>query len=273
MTRDAGTDARSTFPANLDWGHDGAARAAGRGDVLVVVDVLSFSTTAATAVARGVELIPCAWDEDAVEVAARRGAEAAVRRTEVPSRGRYSLSPLTFVDAPPGARVVVKSPNGATCVRHAADVADLFVGSLINATATADAAAEAAARTGRPVTVLACGERWGTPGADGPLRFAVEDLVGAGAVLSALDGASGFALSPEASAAVAAFREARPTLEAFLLGCESGRELVDASFPGDVRHAARLDSVDLAVAFADGRLVARRAVPRARPGAPLRSGR
>jgi len=76
----------------LDWGHDGAARAAARGDVLVVVDVLSFSSAAATAVHRGVELLPCGWYEDPAELAARHAAEVAVRRQDVPASGRYSLS-------------------------------------------------------------------------------------------------------------------------------------------------------------------------------------
>src|SRR5262245_38477945 len=179
--------ASSVSRARLDWGHDGAARAATRGDVLVVVDVLSFSSAAATAVHRGVDLRPCGLEEDPITIAAQHGADAAVGRREVPSRGRYSLSPLTFVDAPRGARVVMKSPNGATCVRHASSLQTILVGSLLNAAATARAARSESERTGRPITVLACGERWRAPGTDGPLRFAVEDLLGAGAVLAGLE--------------------------------------------------------------------------------------
>ncbi|MCE9637535.1 MAG: 2-phosphosulfolactate phosphatase [Planctomycetes bacterium] len=237
----------------LDWGHDGAARAAGRGDVLVVVDVLSFSSVAATAVHRGVELLPCGWDEDPVELAARHAAQTAVHRRDVPSRGRYSLSPLTFLDAPRGARVVLRSPNGATCVRHAGSVPELLVGSLLNARATAWAASDAAERTCRPITVLACGERWAAPGSDGPLRFAVEDLLGAGAVLTGLEDRG---LSPDAAAAVAAFRDAAPAMEQHLLRCESGCELVAAGYREDVRHAAQLDLYEEAVALVERRLVA-----------------
>ncbi len=252
MTRSASADRQSGPRVGLDWGHDGAARAAARGDVLVVVDTLSFSSAAATAANAGVELVPCGADEDPAVLAARLGAEVAVRRRDVPSRGRYSLSPLTFVDGPRGARVVVQSPNGATCVRHAHSVPDLFVGALLNARATALGAAEASRRTGRRITTLACGERWTTPGADGPLRFALEDLLGAGAVLAGLED---LGLSPEAAAAVAAFRSAAPSLEEHLLRCESGRELDEAGFPNDVRHSARLDLYDVAVTLVERALV------------------
>jgi 2-phosphosulfolactate phosphatase len=254
MTRPASSDGPTVPHVGLDWGHDGAARAAARGDVLVVVDTLSFSSAAATAAHAGVELVPCGADEDPAVLAARLGAEVAVRRRDVPSRGRYSLSPLTLVDGPRGARVVIQSPNGATCVRHAASVPELFVGALLNARATALAAAEASRRTGRRITTLACGERWTTPGADGPLRFALEDLLGAGAVLAGLEH---LGLSPEAAAAVAAFRFAAPAIEEQLLRCESGRELVDAGFADDVRHAARIDLYDVAVALVGRKLVAR----------------
>jgi hypothetical protein len=102
-------------------------------------------------------------------------------------------------------------------------------------------------------SVVACGERWAAPGVDGPLRFAIEDLLGAGAVLDALAGAR---LSPDAAAAVAAFRAAASSIEEHLLRCESGRELVDAGYGDDVRHAARIDAYEHAVVQLERRLVA-----------------
>jgi len=125
------------WPARLAWGRRGAREAAGRGDVLVVVDTLSFSSAVATAVARGATVLPYAGDE-----VPPADAEVAARREDVPARGRFSLSPLTLLDAEPGIRVAIRSPNGAACVRHGRRVPRLLVGTLLNAGATAEAARE-----------------------------------------------------------------------------------------------------------------------------------
>ena len=72
---------------------------------------------------------------------------------------------------------------------------------------------------------------------DGSLRPAVEDLVGAGAVLDALGGHP----SPEARAAVAAFLDAAPDLPSVLASCASGGELAARGLAADLRLAAEHD--------------------------------
>lgn len=212
-------------PARLAWGRAGARAAAARGDVLVVVDVLSFSSAVATAVERGAVVHPGARGE-----AAPPGAERAVPRSRVPAEGRFSLSPLTFLGAASGTRVHLPSPNGALCVREAAELPHVLVGSLLNAGAVARAAAAA----GPPVTVLACGERY----ADGSMRVALEDYLGAGAVLAAMPARP----EGDATTCARAFRIARGRLLRMLRECASGRELADRGFGGDVEHSARLDA-------------------------------
>src|SRR4051812_25534388 len=85
LTMDGPWDQRG-YRRRLEWGRRGARLAAERGDVLVVVDVLSFSTAAATAIAHGGIVCPCAWDDDPAALAARVGAEVAVRRRSRPRR-------------------------------------------------------------------------------------------------------------------------------------------------------------------------------------------
>jgi 2-phosphosulfolactate phosphatase len=144
--------------------------------------------------------------------------------------GPSSLSPVSLLGIPPGSRLELASPNGATVSLAAADAgAVVLAGCLRNA----EAVAAAARRLGGPVGVVAAGER--RP--DGSLRPAVEDLVGAGAVLHALGGRP----SPEARAAVAAFLDAAAHLPATLAGCASGRELAARGHAADLRLAAELD--------------------------------
>jgi 2-phosphosulfolactate phosphatase len=100
---------------------------------------------------------------------------------------------------------------------------------------------------------VACGERWPEPAGDEPLRVAVEDELGAGAILAAL-AARGHSLSPEADVSAGAFRSAAPRLDDLLWDSGSGRELRAKGLAADVRHAARLDLYDCAPAMQDGRL-------------------
>ena len=109
------TVAQDSYRCRIEWGRRGTEHAARRGDVLVIVDTLSFSTAVATAVHHGAVVYPCAEGDDPSSFAARVGGEAAVRRSDVPEKGRFSLSPLTYDSVEAGTHIVLWSPNGATC--------------------------------------------------------------------------------------------------------------------------------------------------------------
>jgi 2-phosphosulfolactate phosphatase len=96
----------------------------------------------------------------------------------------------------------------------------------------ASAVAQVAQQEGR-VAVIAAGERW----ADRSLRPAIEDLTGAGAVISGLTGG----WSVDAELATVAFAHARDHLSRMLSDCDSGRELAQLGFHQDIELAAQLD--------------------------------
>lgn len=243
--------AGETLRARLRWGRDGAAAAAVAGEVVVVVDVLSFSTCVVAACQAGAWVVPCADRGRAAARAERHGARLARRREE--AGDGPSLSPPSLASLAPGTGVVLPSPNGSTCVERAAAAPAVWVGALVNAGAVAQAAAADAGARGLDMTVLACGERWAQPGEDGALRVALEDLVGAGAVLAQLAEA-GAALDPDARAAVGAFEAVRDDLEGSLLGCPSGVELVERGFVQDVAWAARWNVAKAAPRYQAGLL-------------------
>jgi 2-phosphosulfolactate phosphatase len=232
--------AQSPYRCRLDWGRHGARAAVERQDILVIVDTLSFSTAVVTAVQRGGLVYPCAEDEAPGALAQRISGEVAVRRRDVPARGRFSLSPLTYLHLAPGTRIVLASPNGATCSRYARAVPFLFIGALVNAEAVATVVSHLLDTTNRCVTIIACGERWQPPTVDGALRIALEDYLGAGAILASLRHEH----SPEARVCAGAFTHSRHDIATLLWECGSGRELRAMGFPEDVRHAAQLNSYD-----------------------------
>lgn len=237
----------------FDWGPKGLAALAPDCDVVVVVDVLRFTSAVCAALEAGAVVLPFPWDDArAAAHAARHGAVLAGDR----EAGLPSLSPTALLRLPPGLRVVLPSPNGSSIAVAAVEAGVPFVlaGSLRNATATARRARILAGEGA--IGVIAAGERWGTP--DGPLRPAIEDLVGAGAVLAALDPAGAATAprcSPEARTARAAFLDARPMLEDTLARTPSGRELVRRGRADDVTTAAELDATDIAAQLVDGAFV------------------
>ena len=228
------------YRCRIDWGLRGAREAAERGDVLVIVDTLSFSTAVVTAVHYGGIIYPCSKTDDVKEFAKQIGGEAAVGRKDVPKQGRFSLSPLTYLNVEPDTRIVLASPNGATCSRYAQTVPYLYVGALVNVKAVAVTVSAVLDVTDLCVTVIACGERWRTPSEDGELRMAIEDYLGAGAILSYLQHAK----SPEARVCEGAFKYAQNDLQAILWECGSGRELREIGFGEDVHHSSQLNLYD-----------------------------
>lgn len=181
------------FRARLEWGPAGIRALGPVVGLIVIVDVLSFSTTTCLAIEQGM-------------------------RVDLPSP---DVSSCAVDAAATGAMVVVG------CLRNAS-----AVGRLI------------AAHGGASV-VIAAGERW----PDGSLRPAVEDLIGAGAILAMVDRET---LSPEARAAADAFKGARDTLDDAIRQGASGRELMGRGLDSDVELAVELDATDRVPVLVDG---------------------
>jgi 2-phosphosulfolactate phosphatase len=224
----------------VEWGKRGAREAAERGDITIVVDVLSFSSTVVTAVNYGAIIFPYPppINEQAMDYANQVGAELLLGRAEAARLGKPSLSPVSFGPDHAGRKFVLCSLNGAACTWLAAKVPALLVGSLLNASAVAKLANRLQSETGANITVVPCGEHWNhvSEGENG-LRPAVEDYLGAGAILSKLKGSK----SPEAQICIGAFQQSEANLSELLWDCGSGRELREFGFEDDVRHCARVD--------------------------------
>ena len=227
---------QSNADVRFEWGLVGAAVLAPEAACLVVVDVLSFTTSVTVAVSRGMSVFPYRWDdESAAAFAARHDAELAVRRRQVSDEHPWSLSPAVLCTAPVTARLVLPSPNGSTIAAAGVGVT-VVAASLRNATAVGRWLLTRGYGTApRPAAVIAAGERW----PDGSLRPALEDALGAGAVLHHLRSA-GCSLSAEAEAMASMF-ESTGDIGGALRSCGSARRLVEAGYGADVDVAASLE--------------------------------
>jgi len=218
-----------------DFGPNALANVS-RDAVVVIVDVLSFSTAVTVACGRGAHIYPCQWSgERAAELARAKNARLASKTRHDP----FSLSPSALREIPPGTRMVLPSRNGSAIAFAArqAGFTSIVAGCLRNAAAVARWIGE------RPAAIIACGERW----SDDSLRFAIEDWLAAGAIIVAMP----HARSAEAVAAAAAFEWLAGDLAGALRGSLSGRELIDAGWESDVEVASELN-VDEVVPALDG---------------------
>ncbi|HEX8865650.1 MAG TPA: 2-phosphosulfolactate phosphatase [Lentzea sp.] len=207
--------AQEGYRLKLEWGPEGVDVLRGC-DVLVVVDVLSFTTSVDLVVGNGGQVRPSRW-------APRKG----------------TLRPASLVDAT--GLVELPSPNGSNLCALAAETGKhVLAACLRNAAAVAKRAAE----LGDTIGVIPGGERWGITMAGagesfGPLRPCVEDYLGAGAVLAALsEMALPGSASPEAQLAVTAFDNT--DVAAAVRACGSGQELISHGHAADVELAVQL---------------------------------
>jgi 2-phosphosulfolactate phosphatase len=235
-------DALVTF----GWGVDDLAVLAPTCEVVVVIDVLRFTSCVSVACSRGAIVLPYEWDDDGV--AAYATANDAVVATKERAHGQWTLSPSDLREIPSGTRLVLPSPNGSSLSFRAAGLGtSVIAGCLRNADAVSAVLAETLL-AGQRVALLAAGERWSSDGVHStasPLRPALEDLLGAGAIIDRLaaryDGDLRDICSPESLAAHAVFVEAAPHLKERISRCGSGRELHDRGWHDDVDTCAAID--------------------------------
>ena len=205
-------------------------------DVVVIIDVLSFSTCIDIATSRGAIVFPYQWKDESTRAFAQSvDAEVAEKRGD----GRYSLSPASLLAVDSGTRLVMPSPNGSSLSLATAGTPTL-TGCLRNCRAIA----LAAMNYGRRIAVIPAGEKW----QDGSLRPSFEDFIGAGATISYLEGK----LSPEAQLASEAYQGVRQSLKHLIKQCGSGQELIERGFEQDVDLASEMNVSDCVPTLVNG---------------------
>jgi 2-phosphosulfolactate phosphatase len=304
---------QDSFDLRLEWGRDGVDALGPHCAVLIVVDVLVFTTTVDIALGRGGRVLPLPWrDERAVEAARAAGAtltqsglagidgQNGGRTTLVADRPHgWTLRPSSLQTLPEGTFLAISSPNGATLCAAAAETGTtVLAGCLRNASAVAKAAVELA--DGAPIGIVPAGERWrDTP--DRRLRPGIEEILGAGAIADAIirqrtgtgfgvgretgagdwlagvasagDGAANGGAAPgesgdadggrrwlpsaEAELAALTYRAVAERIEDVVADSVSGRELIAAGVPDDVRLASQVDASAVVPLLTEGVLAAR----------------
>ncbi|MEU0437490.1 2-phosphosulfolactate phosphatase [Streptomyces sp. NPDC006290] len=255
--------AQSGSGIRFERGRAGARRLAAEAACLVMVDVLSFTTAVSVAVQAGSRVLPF-WLPAATATAAERagaemaaaiyarqsGARLAVAHSTITPDASWSLSPAQLRKAPFTDRLVLPSPHCRSTITAAARPGvPVLAACLRNITAVGSwITSHGYGTPERPVAVIAAGEQW----PDGSLRPALEDLLGAGALISDLHAQGAGPLSAEAAAARACGECTADIPHAITVGA-SGRELAATGFAEDVAIAIEEDTCPVVPVLDDDR--------------------
>lgn len=212
---------------------------------VVVFDVLRATTSMAAALAAGVKEIRIFPDTAAARSAAVTTSGVLLCGEEhcLPPPG-FDLgnSPVGFAaERHRDKTLFMSTTNGTRAILAARGAGAVWTGAVVNASAVA----RALAMVGRDVTLLCAG----TGG-----QVAAEDLIGAGAVLHALESRHDLTLlSDTARVARRLFLAARTDLRGALAESQGGQNVIAAGLAPDIDFAARLDALDAvgAVEFAE----------------------
>ena len=228
------------------------------GRIVVVADVLRFSSAVTTAVANGFTIYPVA-DQAAIERRARAiGGNAGGRSGEA----RFSLSPLCYlnVQLKGNRKIVLWSPNGAACASLVGPRHRAYIGCLLNARALGRHLERLARQRRRGITLIAAGEQQAIDTGERILYdiktsrrvFAIEDYLGCGAVISNIR----LPRSAEARVCELAFRACRSRLRELMLDSFSGRFLQQKGLTADVLWASQMDRYAVIPVILGGRIEA-----------------
>ena len=199
----------------------------------VVFDVLRATTTIAAALAAGVREIRLFASLDDARAAANAFGGARLlcgeERCLPPPGFDLGNSPGQFSAAHRDTTLFMCTTNGTRALLAARSAAVVYAGALVNASAVARRL-----RADERDVILLCA---GTNGA-----VAMEDVLGAGAVLDALHAEPA---SDLARMALDLFRAGRERLGEMLRDAQGGRNVIEAGLPQDIDFAARLDVFDV----------------------------
>jgi 2-phosphosulfolactate phosphatase len=205
---------------------------------VVVFDVLRATTTITAALAAGVHEIRIFPDIHSAAQAATQFPGPRIVAGEVdclpPPGFDLGNSPGAFTpERHAGRTAFLSTTNGTKAVIAARSAAALLIGALVNASAVA----QKIAQIGRSATLLCAGTR-GQP--------AMEDLLGAGAVIDALMTAgAGIPATDTARIALKLFRASKSSLRQTMSDATGGRHVLAVGLGADIDCCAALDSIPI----------------------------
>jgi 2-phosphosulfolactate phosphatase len=216
---------------------------------VAVIDVLRATTTIATALASGAAgVIPVADPAAAIALSQRLGRDRVLLCGEQDAEQIEGFdldnSPASFTPEAVAGKTLIMTTSNGTRALSAVSGASIRAAALVNRTAVADALAH----EDGDVLIVCAGERG---------SFALEDAIGAGALVDALlTSISDVELRDGARAAALLYRCVSARLADAIASADHAVHLAQKGFARDVTRCAALDTLTIVPLLRDGILVA-----------------
>ena len=217
-----------------------------RNCVVIVVDVLRATSVMTTAVQNGVRsIIPVSEVEEAVDMARQLGNQRVLlcgeREAKPIPEFHLSNSPLEYTaDMVSGRVMVMTTTNGTRAILRARDAKQLLIGSLLNASAVA----QAAGSCGENIAII-CAGTYG--------KFSLDDILCAGAIISRILEIDGKQyLDDLARTALTLYDSYKDDLRAPLAGCAHVQRLKALGMEKDIDFCLQEDIMDVVPCYLDG---------------------
>jgi len=229
--------------ATVICGPQGLRQAHRNHDIIVIVDVLRFSSAVTTAIANRFEIIPAA----PLEAARRMAEEGGLALAGSTGQARYSLSPIDYLNPSEPETVVLFSPNAAHCAAQV-DGGPAFIGCFLNARAVARITERMSREEGRNIVLMAAGERLEE---EHGRRFAIEDYLACGMILSE----SGMDMTAEAEMCQRCYEACKMDFAELVKGGQSGQSITARGLAFDLSHCLQRNIYEVVPLLAGGRIV------------------
>jgi 2-phosphosulfolactate phosphatase len=229
------------------WARD-ARKAVGRGDLIIVIDVLRSGTSILNGLTNGAEaVIPAVSLKEAYRLRSQHPEYLLVgeRGGHKPAGFDLGNSPLEFTsENVEGKSLVMTTTSGTAALTGSKAAKWVLVGAFLNAGALRAKAEEIAASEGIGVSFVLAGDK---------SKFSLEDFLCAGAIAEGF-AASSVHFSDKVQAALLAFKHAERDLNETVLKAEHAKHLAKLGFKGDVDFSCRLNVLRTVPVYRDGRI-------------------
>jgi 2-phosphosulfolactate phosphatase len=227
-----------------------AYKATGRGDVIIVIDVLRAATSIITSLANGAKSItPVATIKEATRLHKEHPDYVLVgeRENHKPKEFDLGNSPATLTrELLQERNIILTTTNGTKALIKSKESRWVAVGAFLNAQAVARKTMEISSRNGIGMSFVLAGEK---------NRFSLEDFLCAGAITERFQ-KNAVELSDKTMTALLAFKGAKHNLLESVQNSEHGQDLKKIGFSEDIEFSCQLDICRIVPFYRNGKVEA-----------------